>query len=99
MKTDSTAASRSGVAQRQSIRLLTEGLWVRIPPPELRHKEPPDLAALVIDRGKRRAASATDGDTLADGQRPPAHRPDREPNSDAYSARAGATPSAAAQRS
>ena len=26
---------RSGVAQRQSIRLLTEGLWVRIPPPEL----------------------------------------------------------------
>ena len=26
---------RSGVAQRQSIRLLIEGLWVRIPPPEL----------------------------------------------------------------
>ena len=27
-------ADRSGVAQWQSIRLLTEGLWVRVPPPE-----------------------------------------------------------------
>src|SRR5215218_2691527 len=32
---DAASAARSGVAQRQSIRLLTEGLWVRIPPPEL----------------------------------------------------------------
>src|ERR671922_2969227 len=29
-------APQSGVAQWQSIRLLTEGLWVRVPPPELR---------------------------------------------------------------
>ncbi len=29
------APARSGVAQWQSIRLLIEGLWVRVPPPEL----------------------------------------------------------------
>ena len=34
------APLRSGVAQWQSIRLLTEGLWVRVPPPELIRRPP-----------------------------------------------------------
>ncbi len=42
--------TRSGVAQRQSIRLLTEGLWVRIPPPELSESR-----ARSTPRGAQRA--------------------------------------------
>ena len=42
-----STAQRSGVAQRQSIRLLTEGLWVRIPPPELMEGGP-ERAAFVV---------------------------------------------------
>src|SRR5919108_2887432 len=35
-------APQSGVAQWQSIRLLTEGLWVRVPPPEYEPRFPAD---------------------------------------------------------
>ena len=50
---------RSGVAHRQSIRLLIEGLWVRVPPPES-HERPPSAGvarwggAAAAPRGERR---------------------------------------------
>jgi hypothetical protein len=42
------ASRRSGVAQWQSIRLLIEGLWVRVPPPELR--KPPRRRGFRVSR-------------------------------------------------
>ncbi len=56
-------SDRSGVAQWQSIRLLIEGLWVRVPPPEP-HRRPPE-----------RGRSSFRDDVVVRG-RPP-QRPDR----------------------
>ena len=53
------SSSRSGVAQWQSIRLLTEGLWVRVPPPEPR-KGRRFFGAAATCRGRRKASAQTE---------------------------------------
>jgi transposase-like protein len=63
--------TRSGVAQWQSIRLLIEGLWVRVPPPELDEGRRPVGAVrrLRTSAGNLAATGATGGGHAVRGLR------------------------------